>query len=137
MKNRKGETLVTIIITIVIISITFLTFSELINWDNKLNYELKKNINISVLESNTQKLVNKINTENLKEKELFYIYQNWENINVLTWSGNENYKYINNKWEKINISTYKNSIYSRSCIVEQDSDIWQNIKCSIKEMIKK
>jgi len=135
--NKKGETIVSIIITIVIIGLIMISISKIIEYDNNLNYEYDKINHISILEKNANILAKKINILNFEEWDLFFIYQTWSEIKAYSWIQNMDYKYINYLWEYINTWSYNWAIYTRQCLVEKKSIEWQMIKCSVKELIKK
>lgn len=137
-KNIRWETIIWLVIIITLISIALLSLFKILEYDKKLDLDYKKINYISILETNTYNIIKKINTTNLKENDIFFLEKSWNEINLLTWSLNENYKYISNEWENVlDLKNFKWPIYSRFCIVEKDSESWQNIKCSIREMIKK
>lgn len=136
-KNLKWETIVSVIIVVVIISIIIISISKIIEYDNNLNYEYDKINYISMLEKNSNTLVNKVDTSNFLEKEIFYLFKSWSEIKAYSWTQNMDYKYINYLWEYVNSWSYNWAIYTRQCLVEKDSEEWQMIKCSIKELIRK
>lgn len=137
IKNKNGETIVSVIIVVVIISIVTISMIKIVEYDNNLNFEQDKINYISLLEKNTNIMVNKIDTSNLLENEVFFINKNWTKIEVFSWVENQEYKYINYLWENVNSWSYLWAIYTRQCIIEKDSPEWQMIKCSIKELIRK
>lgn len=132
--NQKAENLISIMIIIVIISIAFLSLSRIIEYDNNINADINKSNIISILEKNAISIVTKIDTSWILENEVFYISQSWSEIKTMTW--NTNYQYINSLWENIDITTYIWIAYSRSCILDKGAPYWQNIKCTLKEIIK-
>ena len=136
-KNKNWESLISIIIAVFIITIAFTALLKIAQYNKVIDYEYKKINYIDVLENNTFNIIKKINTNNIKEKQVFVIYQTWSQIITLTWSANSNYRYINHLWEYVGSWGYIWEIYSRFCIVDKDSELWQSIKCSIKEMTKK
>lgn len=106
------------------------------------SYENKKTINI--LKNNTWKIITKIDTEWIREKELFYIRKDEVNkeFSILTWAINADYKYIDVNWSNIaDVNTYNWAIFSRILWLERDDNsIWdshQIIKVAIKRLIKK
>lgn len=136
-KNISWETMISIIFAVIIILIIMFSIIKIVEYDNWLNYEYDKINYISILEKNTSNLIQKIDTSNLVEWDLFFLYKTWNEIQVFSWSENEDYKYINYLWEYTNTWSYNWVIYTRQCLVEKDSSEWQMIKCNIKEMIKK
>lgn len=135
--NKKWETIVSIIIVVVIISVVIISLIKIIEYDEKLNFEYSKINYTSVLEKNTISLVKWIDTSSFLENEVFYIYKTWSTIEAFSWVENKDYKYINYLWEYVNTWSYRWAIYTRQCLIEKDSEEWQMVKCSIKELIKK
>lgn len=145
IKNTFWESLVWIIIWVFILSFIILWVTNmLINSKSIIDtYENKKII--SILKNNTRNIVKNINTDSIKETELFYIHKDdafTNNFLVFTWTINAWYKYINQNWDNISdVENYDWNIYSRMLWLERDDDsIWdshQIIKVSIKKLIKK
>lgn len=135
--SQKWETILSIVIVVVIISIILLSLVKIVEYDNELNYQYDKTNYVSILEKNTNALIKQVDTSNLKEKEVFYLYKTGSQILALSWAANENLKYINYLWENVNSWVYIWAVYSRFCLIEKDALEWQMIKCSIKELIRK
>lgn len=138
MKNsNKWETIMSIIIIVTIISIIIISMIKIIEYDNKLNYEIDKSNYIYLLERNSNIIAKKIKSSVFSENEIIYLYKSWSNILAFSWSENMNYKYINYLWEYVSNWNHNWAIYERQCLVEKDFDELKIIKCSIKELIKK
>mgnify|MGYP006417184631 FL=1 len=144
IKNTSWESLVWIIIWVFILAFIILWVTNLlINSRATLEvYENKKII--SVLKNNTETVIKKINTDVIRETELFYLRKNnnFMEYEVLTWSTNSIYKYIDKQWNTVDdIINFEWDIYSRQLWLERDDNsIWDNhqiIKISIKKLIKK
>lgn len=135
-RNLKWETLLTVIISIMIISIAFVVIMKLVEYDNSISFEYNKSNYISILEQNSSNLIKNINTNSLNEGDIIYLYKTWSNVLAFTWINNQDYKYINYLWEHINTWSYNWVVYSRFYFLEKKSIEWQIIKCSIKELIK-
>lgn len=137
ISSQKWETIISVVVIVAIISIVLVSLFKIIEYDNELNFQYDKTNYISVLEKNTNSLIKQVDTSNVKEKEIFYLYKNASDIIALTGSENIDYKFINYLGEYVNSGSYLWAIYSRFCLVEKDAPEWQMIKCSVKEMIRK
>lgn len=137
IKNIKWETIVSVLIIVVIISVVLISMIKIIEYDNELNFQYDKINYISLLEKNTNSLIEKVDTSELFEWDLFFLYKTEDEIKVISWVENQDYKYINYLWEYIHSWSYRWTIYTRQCLVEKDSEEWQMIKCSIRELIRK
>lgn len=136
--NKKAETLVSIIIWILIISIVIFWTIKMIEYDKEKSLEYDKINDIFLLETNANNIIRKIKTSDINEKEVFYLYKTGSQILAYTWLTNDYLKYIDNKWNVvINTWTYKWNIYTRLFIVDKDTATTQLIKWWIKELLKK
>lgn len=143
IKNNFWESLVWIIIWVFILSFIVLWITNLLINSKAIveAYENKKITNI--LKNNTENIIKNIDTSNIKESEIFYLYKDttFKDFLVFTWSSNVGYKYIDKYWNKVNdLSTYEWDIYSRTLWLERDDNSLgsshQIIKVSIKKLIK-
>lgn len=139
MKNeKKAETLVSIIIWVVIISIISFWALKILEYDKNKTWEYDKINEIFILETNTSNLLKKVKTSDFKEKEVFYLYKTGSQILAYSWITNEYMKYINKEWDLItNTWTYDKNIYSRLFIIDKDTATTQLIKWWIKELVRK
>lgn len=135
--SKKWESLITVLISIAIIAVSFLSIYRLIDADKSFEFYYKKSNDLWILDRNTNYIVKKLDTSKVSIWEEFYLYKTWSNIKILTWSTNIDYKYIDNLWNYTNSWSKNINIYSRSCILYNDSIEWKYIKCSIKEIVKK
>ncbi len=135
-KNLHWETIVSIIILVIIISIALISMIKIIEYDNNLNFEYDKINYISLLEKNTNILIQKIDTSLFQEGDILFLYKTGNTITAFSGSENENYKYTNYLWEYVSTETYKWAIYTRQCLIENKSEEWQMIKCDLKELKK-
>lgn len=123
-KNKKGETLVWVLIWLIIFSIISLSIINIVSYNKDLisDYE---NINIeSILRSNSDAILKKLDLSWLKENDIFYIYKNntTKNFEIQTWTTNSWSKYIDLNWNKIdNISNIFSKIYKREFYVKKDT----------------
>ena len=115
-KINKWSTLVSTIISVVIMSICFLTIYKLLDFDNQNSYDFYRLNYINILSYNSDKIMDSsIKTTIFSTWDLVYIKNDWTNITIFTWSVNENYKYINYLWQNIDIQNYKWVYFSRYC----------------------
>lgn len=135
-RSNRWETIASVIIVIAIIAIILIAFIKIIEYDNELNFQYDKINYLTLLENNTNKIVQKIDTSLLWEWNIFYLYKTGSEIKIFTWIENQEYKYINYLWEYVNSGSYKWPIYTRQCIIQKDTQEGQMIKCGIKELIK-
>ena len=136
--NKKAETLVSIIIWIIIISIVAFWTIKMTEFDKEKSLEYDKINEIFLLETNTNNLIKKVKTSDFKEKEIFYLYKTGSQILAFTWISNDYMKYINKNWDLVtNTWTYDWNIYTRLFIVDKDTATTQLIKWWIKELLKK
>lgn len=136
-KNTHWETILSVIIIIIIISIILVWMVKIIEYDNTLTLEYEKLNYTSLLENNTSKIVQKLDTQDFKEWDVFFLYKTGSTIQAFSGVENEDYKYINYLGEYVHSGSYKWLIYSRQCIIQKDTQEWQMIKCWVKELIKK
>lgn len=117
MKNiNKWSTLVSTIVSVVIMSICFITIYKLLDFDNQNSYDFYRLNYINILSYNSDKIMDSsIKTTIFSTWDLVYIKNDWTNITIFTWSVNENYKYINYLWQNIDIQNYKWVYFSRYC----------------------
>ena len=143
INSKKAETIVSIIVWILILSFIILTLSKVLI-QSKENIETFNNYRISnLLKNNTSNIVSKLNTENIKENEFFYLYKNdsSQEFQVLTWVLNDSNQFINKYWDKIDVNTFDWVIYKRLLWLEkEDNSIdWEKnqiIKAEIKRLIE-
>lgn len=135
--SNRWETIASVIIVIAIIAIILIAFIKIIEYDNELNFQYDKINYLTLLENNTNKIVQKIDTSLLWEWNIFYLYKTGSEIKIFTGIENQEYKYINYLGEYVNSGSYKWAIYTRQCWVKKDSLEGQIIECSLREMIRK
>jgi len=145
IKNEKWESLVWIIIGIAMLSFCILWILNVINYSINLIDSFDKNIKLTILKDNVSHIMSKIDTSNVGENEIFYIYKNSTGsvFEVFTWATNIAYKYIDENGDKVDdIVNFEWPIYSRIFWLtrEYGSDIWvknQIVRVSIKRLIRK
>lgn len=144
-KTKKWESLVWIVIGIAILSFTILWIINIISYSMNLIDAFEKNTRMSILRDNLSHIINKLDTSNLAENEIFYIYKNssGSEFQIFTWTFNTEYKYIDENGNKVNdIVNFSWAIYSRVLWLtrEYGSDLEirnQIVRASIKRLIRK
>lgn len=119
-KNIKWDTIVWIIIAVFIISIILLWILSIINFDTDMSNNYNIEIDKFWLKSNAENIVKKLDISNISDNENFYIYKDIENkeYKIMTWSINQDYKYINFLWNK----------------VDKDYNLWKNYTREYKKV---
>lgn len=130
--NKKWETIVSIIVLVIIISISFLWLYKIIQSDNKFSSEFKRKNYLELLKNNTNSIVEKLDLSKLQNKEPFFIYKNVDKIQIMTWIINSKYQYIDYLWNFTNNLTDKNNLFTRKCIYYKDIDISKWYFCELK-----
>jgi hypothetical protein len=84
-----------------------------------------------------------MDTDAIRENEVFYIYKNkgWKKFEAFTWSSNAAYKYIDEYGNNVNINTFEGDVYARTLWKERDDRSLdsenQIIRVSIRKLVKK
>lgn len=106
-KYKNAETLVWIVVLITILSFSLLWIINVLDYNKDITYEYWKETSKYIIEANAKNIVKKIDTSILNESWTFYIYKDKVNkeYKILTWSVNEEYKYVNALWEKVDKDT--------------------------------
>ena len=143
IKNKNWESLVWIIVWVFILSIAIIWIWNLIFFSNDVNEIYENSTKTSILRDNLGSIVKNIDTSNIREKEIFYLYKNTINkeFKVFTWVVNEQYKYIDEFWNKVdNLANFPWDIYARLLWLEKEDTSIKNqnqiIRASIKKLIK-
>lgn len=104
IKNKKAESLVWIIIAVFILSFTMLWILNIF-WFNKwVESKYKDNVYAHIIKWNSENLIKKLDIPQMNNNEFFYIKRDKTNktFTILTWSVNEEYKYIDYLGNKVN-----------------------------------
>jgi len=115
--NKKAENLIWVVIAVFILSFTLLGIISITNFDKDTNSVFLDDIEKHIIYSNTQNIIKKlstdINSDLLAKNEEFYIKKNswsWE-FQILTWTINENYKYVDKFFNKTDLSNETKKAY--------------------------
>lgn len=114
-KSKKAESLASVLIAVVLLSIVLFWVLSILNFSKDITYDLESKTDFKLLKLNSQNIVNKLNLEEIKEEEKFYIYKNEESkeYSIFTWAENEKYKYIDKEWNNIDIENFEWEIFER------------------------
>lgn len=106
--NKKADSIAWVITAVFILSFILLWIVSMIWYNNDVTAELENQYKEFNLESNINNLSKKLNTQEVKTWEIFYINKTSEwNFEILTWSWNENYKYIDNSLNNIDPDNFE------------------------------
>jgi len=127
-KNIFWESFVSIILSITIISIIFIGLYQIIDYNNKIDYDFKKSNYINILQTNTEKIINKIDLSIYNEWSKIYISQDKDNkIEMKT---DQKFWYINELWINVDINS-KWLVFFRECEIKTVNSL-KTINCVIK-----
>jgi hypothetical protein len=105
MKNLKNaDSLVWIIIWIFILAIALLGIINVLWFSQNTLSIYKDSINKYIVESNVENITKKLSNDIIDNSNTFFLYKDTINkeFKYLTWSINEEYKYIDKLWNKVN-----------------------------------
>ena len=142
-KIKKAESFTSIIVWILILSFIIAGIANTLNYSIHLTHQYEEKNQILMLTRNIKNIVKKIDTSEIEENEIFYIYRDTtteeyefkifrpeECITLLPiWWDEEichNYRYINYLWETIpDIAEYNWDIYSQEIFIRmRDVSLW-------------
>jgi uncharacterized membrane protein (Fun14 family) len=88
-KNKKAETLVSIVIGILILSFIILVLTNIII-SSKDTLQIYDNSRIlTILQNNASTIISKIDTSKIKENEIFYLYKDISNQKFKIFTGSD------------------------------------------------
>lgn len=129
--NNKWESITGVIISVVIISIIFLSLWQILEYNAKIDNNFLKQNYVEILENNTNKIISKLDLTPLNIWDKIYIYQDENNnIEFKNWAWFIDFWYINEHWKKVD----KNSnwlVFFRECeIILKNS--FKQINCTVQ-----
>ena len=144
-KNIFWESLVGIIIWVSVLSICILGILNLLIYSWYISDTFNNDARINVLKDNATAIVSRLNTTNLRQNEIFYLYKNQGTGNFVIYSGalNSQYKYIDALGNQVtDLTWFTDPIYARLLWLQREDDSIlssknQIIKASIRKLIKK
>ena len=116
LPSQKAESFVGIIVWVFILSIVILGIANLIIYSATLVETYKETTRLWILKDNLANVIQKIDTSEIRENEIFYLYKNTgsTDFQIFTGTTNAGYKYIDSLWNHIaDVSTFQGDIYSR------------------------
>ncbi len=143
IKRTSWESFVWIIVGVFILSIVILAVANIIVYSNSVISVYSDYSKTNILRENITSIVTNIDTSDIRENEIFYVYKNTstKEFQIFTWSTNSNYKYIDEFGNLVpNVVTFNDEIYARILWLSREdttlSDQDQIVKVSIKKLIK-
>jgi len=142
-KVIKAESFVGIIIGVFILSFILLGIWNLMFHSRDVIVSYQRVQKADVLKANIANIIKGIDTDNIKENEVFYIYKNSGTNHFEAFTGTLNawYKYINEYGANINVNTYQWDVYARTLWKERDDRSLESenqiIRVSIRKLVKK
>lgn len=144
LATKKGESFVWIIVWVFILSIVILWIANLIIYSATLVDTYKDAARVGILKDSLANIVKKIDTSEIRQNEIFYVYKNvaTNTYEVFTWATNDRYKYIDKFWNYVyDIVNFEDDIYSRILWTEREDTTLTNqdqiVRASIRKLIKK
>lgn len=123
INEKKAESLAAVIIAVFILSIALMWIINVVSFSKETSLGYESEIYKHILRSNSDNLVKKLDSSGLWKSENFYIYKDVasKEFRILTWSLNNEYKYIDLLWNKITNSDDNIwKIYKREFIHQSD-----------------
>ena len=141
--TKKAESLVWIIVGVTILSIVLLWVWNLIYFSHNTLYSFTDAQKLDILKNNITNVVRSINTNNIQENEIFYVYKNQatNTFQIFTGSTNTNYKYLDEFGNNVDPATFLGDVYAQTLLKQRNDTslaFWnQVIKVTIRKLIKK
>ncbi len=115
--HSRGETLISVLIGILLLSIVVFGIASLLSNSASLEADTQSQAIRNLLEQNATALIRQADTKGIAEKEVFYLYKNptSKQFQVFTGSTNIAYAYINARGENItNTGSTQEALFYRS-----------------------
>lgn len=141
--NRRGETLVGIIVGVMIIAIVIGSIAKILSVQYVIEDDYVRNQTLSVLQNNVSNIVKKVDTSSIAENEIFALYKDSaaKKFVVMTGSNVETYKYVDRRGNWVsNTGSFQDAIYTQLLYMDKSdaSPIRkQVVKGEIRELIRK
>lgn len=112
----QAESLIGIIIWIFILSFVLIGIGNVIFHSKDMIIHYDNMYKIDVLKYNMDTILRSLNTSDIAQNEIFYIYKNiaTKRFEILTGSVNEEYKYIDENGNKVDRNNFEDDIYERT-----------------------
>ena len=94
--NKRADTIAWIIIAVFILSFAMLWIVSVLDYNQDISNNYEKETDLYILKSNSENILKRLNIDNIQQDEKFWIYRNEANqrYEVVTWTWNENYKFV-------------------------------------------
>lgn len=145
MRSTRGETLVSVVIGVVILSILSAAIANILftNYDLEDTYD--RNNNLLILKSNTTNILRSVDTSMLGEKETFAIYRDRTNHTFTVFTGATNvamYKYIDQNGDFVaSPASHTGRLYNIYYFVDKNESSFgkknQIVKVGLQEILRK
>jgi len=145
MRSTRGETLVSVIIGVVILSILSAAIANILFTNLDLEDTYDRNNNLLILKSNATNILRGTDTSMLGEKETFAIYRDSVNHQFTVFTGATNvaqYKYINQNGDYVATPTsHTGRLYNVYYFVDKNESSFgkknQIVKVGLQEILSK
>lgn len=120
--SKRGETLVSIIVGVVILMIAIGGVVMILVQNRTIEEDYDKSNNITILQSNAENVVRKTDTSHFSEKDIFFLYKDpaTKTFQVFTGAENEKYRYIDKSGDLVvDTGSYAGTVYSRIFTIER------------------
>lgn len=141
--NRRGETLVGIIVGVMIIAIVIGSIAKILSVQYLIEDEYVRNQTLAVLQNNVSNVVKEVDTTSIAENEIFALYKDTatKKFVVMTGANVEIYKYVDRQGSWVsNTGSFQDTIYTQLLYMDKSdaSPIRkQVVKGEIRELIRK
>ena len=108
--SKKADNLVWIMIAVFILSFIIIWISNILNFNREVIYEYADETDTFILTTNAENILKKIDTSEINEWDVFYIFKDENEYKTSTW---EIYKYIDRTWNNINPESFEWNIFTR------------------------
>jgi hypothetical protein len=126
--NKNAESIVGIMIAVSILAFAMLWIISILSYNRDISINYKEQVDSVVLKANLDNIVKKLDLSSINSNEMFYIHKDksLKEYIPLTWSINENYKFIDKLWNNIDLDNFRWNIYTRELTKISNVWIWQN-----------
>ena len=142
--SKKGESLISIIVWVTILAIAVSGIAMILFQNRTIEEDYGKTNTITLLQSNAETIVRKVDTSRFAEKDVFYLCKDDSTgiFTAFTGALGESCKYIDKNGDKVtNTGSFADTIYTRIFSIEKEDNSSgkprQVIKGGIKELIRK
>lgn len=120
--SKKGRTLVSIIVWVAILAIAISGIAMILFQNRTIEDDYGKTNHITLLQSNAETIVRKVDTSHLSEKDIFFLCKDDSTGVFAAFTGalGESCKYIDKNGDKVtNTGSFADTIYTRIFSIEK------------------